>query len=212
MNQGDNKTPTEQSLNSLAGFWSFDVEKHLDALVPARTLNLCLKIDNILINFGKQGESGKYGQEDMVSLVRHLEAHSDIISIGEFMNCFDIASNTYNEISQAIFGNVSDQNLEGIPSTENDEMSKMRLELIRLKELVNVQQIRQEEQTKNALLNHNKINENSNNAAYLANLANQNAQNLRNNEILIEAQNNSSTNMTSWTTAEAGRQRSGRNR
>ena len=171
----------DHPLESLTGKWSFDVDRHLESLVLARTLNLCLKIDEELINGDDEeaAQSGGYESDDIISLVKHLEANKEYITIGEFLNCFDHNSQAYNEISQATFGNVSDHNYEGVPKNDNDELTKLRLELLNLKNQMECQRLRQEEQNIKANVNNE-----------LASKANQNAQNLRENLQKIPALNN----------------------
>ena len=113
--------PTELPLSSLSGCWTYNNDKHANAIVPSRLHNLCAKVDNILLNNNQNG-AHKYESKDMFSMIEYLNINSKEVVIGEFMNCFNIQSLAYNEISMAIFGNISNSQIEDVNAGKDDEV------------------------------------------------------------------------------------------
>ena len=132
----NNAKPSEKTLSDLAGIWEYNHDKHRASVSPQHLEQLCIKTDNILTNANTPG-ANKYASDDLFSMIEHVMAHASIVQIGEFMNCFDMASEVYNQLSHIVFGNLSDVNSPTRKVVDQDtdtEVKKLQIEIARLQE------------------------------------------------------------------------------
>ena len=128
--------------------WEFDPRK-LNDLRLDRVQELCRVTHNVLTCVGKGGmNQDEYDINSLESATGFLLENKQHFSIAAFVNCLDISSVSYNEASKAIFGDTS--NVSSSSNTkfcsDNDEVTKLRLEVQELKGLLQAQASKQKEQ------------------------------------------------------------------
>ena len=135
--------PTSRPFSTL-DLWTFD-PNGLQDLVLKRVQELCRVTQNVVSVCGKDIE--EYDIQCLESATKFLLNHDDHFTIAAFMNCLDIKSSSYDQLSKAIFGNTA--NTSSTKSnfvSDNDEVTKLRLELAEMKQLFKVQASKLQEQ------------------------------------------------------------------